>query len=385
MRDPFDDGLGSVEIDHAEENPPIIVIPQSEKFICEFCMISMVPAPTGGMRCSECGCVDDSEAFDLDVGNECISEQYNTSENSSMATRVIGPGRNGQRVLHSSPGASGNKNIQHREIMNKISAIVSRKDPSISQKVISDAADLFCQVQQHQVLRGGVRKGTQAACLYRVCAPNRISRRICEIAQMFEIDQSEVSNGDKILDELFSQDLIKKIYHEEDQTEEMQVADLLTRCFINLEMAERCEKAGLNLNTIREFCTKLVRFTRRYRIAESSVINSKCIGSVYVLSQHVPSLNIDRDTIEKKCNISKSTFARFGKAIQNEFEGTNEARAHIRSRLRQLFRSHGIPPKDPASARGSPRVVKKPAAAPRPAKVLNSVGDDILDEEMTVD
>lgn len=390
MRDPFDDDLGSVEVDHIEEEQVIRAIPSEEKFICEFCTIPMVSAPGGGMRCKQCGYIDESEAFELDVGNECISEQYNTSENSSMATRVIGPGRGGQqRVLHSSPGASGNRNVQHRETMNKISAVVLRGDQSISQKVISDAADLFCQVQQHQVLRGGVRKGTQAACLYKVCAPNRIVRSIREIAQLFGVDQSEVSNGDKILDELYAQGLITKTYHGEDQTEEMQISDLLTRYFNSLEMNDRCRKAGVEMGNIREFCTRLVRFTKIYRIAEGSVINSKCIGSIYVLSQHLTALDIDRETIEKKCKISKSTFNRFGKCVALELKGTDVARKHVRSRLRQVFRVHEIPLGDTVAPRGTR--AKKPTAiksiTPKLLKPLESISltDDVLDADMSAD
>lgn len=400
LLDPFDDGLGSVEFAHVEEEKPVPILSSEKKFICELCAIAMVPAPSGGMRCEKCGFVDDSEAFELDVGNECMAEQYNTSENSSMATRVIGPGRSGQRVLHSSPSANGTKNIQHRDTVNKILTLVQRKDSSISQKVISDAADLFCQVQQHRVLRGGVRKGTQAACLYRVCAPNRISRSIREIAQLFEVDQSEVSNGDKILDELYSKGLITKTFHDEDQTEDMQVSDLLARYFNSLEMTERCRSAGLDLTNLRNFCTRLVRFTKAYRIAEGSVINSKCIGSIYVMSQQIPALKIDWRTIEAKCKISKSTFNRFGKSISMELNSTEPTRAHVRSRLRQVFRSHSIPLGELGVARD--KRIKKPAAAPKvteksaPIKPSTSreVSEksrekeddlDILDQPMTAD
>ncbi len=382
LLNPFDDGLGSVEIEQVEEQKQVYVIPTEEKFICQFCAIPMVQVPAGGMRCEKCGYLDESEAYDLDIGNESIADQYNTSENSSMATRVVGPGRNGQRVLHSSPGPNGNRNIQHRETVNKISAIVLRKDQSISQKVINDAADLFCQVQKHQVLRGGVRKGTQAACLYRVCAPNRISRNIREIAQLFEVDQSEVSNGDKILDELYANGLITKAFHEEDQTEDMQISDLLMRYFNSLEMIERCRVANLDLDNIRLFCTRLVRFTKVYRIAEGSMISSKCIGSIYVLSQQIPELKIDRDTIEKKCKISKSTFNRFGKCIAMELRGTETTREHVRGRLRQVFKSHGVPLGDLGTQRAVRAKKPTPARETGPVKLL---GEDVLDAEITLD
>lgn len=385
LLDPFDDGLGGVEIEQVVEEKPIIVIPMEEKFICEFCTIPMISAPGGGMRCKQCGYLDESEAFDLDVGNECLAEQYNTSENSAMATRVVGPGKNGQRVLHSSPGPNGNRNIQHRETVNRIAAIVLRKDQSISQKVISDAADLFCQVQQHQVLRGGVRKGTQAACLYRVCAPNRISRNIREIAQLFDVDQSEVSNGDKILDELYASGLITKTYHEEDQTEEMQISDLLLRYFNCLDMAERCRSTGIDIGNVRTFCTRLVRFTKVYRIAEGSVINSKCIGSIYVLSQQLPELKIDRDTIEKKCKISKSTFNRFGKSIAMELRNAEASHEHVRGRLRQVFKSHNIPLRELGTPRIASRTTRVKKPHPKVLRELEPLSLDVLDADMSTD
>jgi len=354
-RHPFDDGTGSIEIVSSQvpEMPKPIAVPTAKDDLCPNCQIPMVYMHSGGLLCKKCGTVDETEAFEVDLSNESGVDQYNTSESASMATKVMGLGRSGQRnVIHSSSGPSNNRAAQQRLIVNQIAAIINTTpNHGIPPKVISDAADFFWQVQSNKTIRGNVRKGTQAACVYLMCRPNGIARSIREIAKLFNIEQCEVSGGEKILDGLTAGGLITKPFILEDQNEDEQIENLLTRHFSALNIHKKCREVSLESDDVREFCKRLIRFTIKYRLAETSVISSKCVGSIAIYLRFSTKLIIDRDLLDKECNISKTTFARFEKAITDFLDSTDPESEAVRGRLRRLFRDYGLLDKRTLGAR----------------------------------
>lgn len=391
-RHPFDDGCGIIEFAAAPKEEPVpIAVPIVHDELCPACQIPMVHAHTGGRLCKKCGTVDETEAFEIDISNESGVDQYNTSESSSMATKVIGIGRNGQRnVIQSSSGPSNNRAAQHRIIINQITAIInSTPNHGIPPKVISDAADFFWQVQENKTLRGDVRKGTQAACVHLMCRPNGIARSAREIAKLFNIEQSEVSGGEKILDELIHRGLITRPFILEDQSEDEQISNLLTRHFSALNIVTKCREVDIDPEQVREFCRKLIRFTIKYRVAETSIISSKCVGSIALYLRFSKRLNIDRELIDKECNISKTTFARFETAVLNFLASTDPQNEVVRGRLRVLFQTYGLMEKRRApkpklgirrSAPSTTADVNKPANTPSVSGNEAPLDDVILDD-----
>lgn len=380
-RHPFDDGTGSIEFVSVQDTPIPITVPVAKDDLCPVCRIPMVHMHSGGLLCKKCGTADETEAFEVDLSNESGVDQYNTSESSSMATKVMGLGRSGQRnVIHSSSGPSNNRAAQQRLIVNQISAIINAtSNHGIPPKVISDAADFFWQVQSNKTIRGDVRKGTQAACVYLMCRPNGIARSIREIAKLFHIEQCEVSGGEKILDGLAAGGLITKPFILEDQNEDEQVENLLTRHFSALNIHKKCREVSLEPDDVREFCKRLIRFTIKYRLAETSVISSKCVGSIAIYLRFSKKLIIDRDLIDKECNISKTTFARFEKAILDFLDSTDPEGEAARGRLRRLLRDYDLLDKRNLGVKMAPR--RAPEAVPSSTVSPQSSSEDVFLED----
>jgi transcription initiation factor TFIIIB Brf1 subunit/transcription initiation factor TFIIB len=320
---------------------------------CEECGLEMYKLSQEYI-CDGCGKVDPIVGGDVDIaergGAEGVND-YNTSSNSAAPVRISGPGSyRYQRKLLSS--TSNYKKQQKRNTVDQITNIVYQYDGAKPPpNVIKQAADLYYLVQQHCIKRGDVRKGTMAACVYRMCIKNGITRKPKEVADIFNIPQNELSNGEKILDKLFANGSltgslgtltsqnseitdnaaakVNQFYFKEHE----EMSSFLSRYFESLGVPE----------LYMHFAQRLIRFTNKYRIAESSIMSSKCAGTIYILSIKVPELDIKRDDIEKACTISKSTFSRFYQAVFNMLESTDFRLRKVRSRLRNIFKRGKVP------------------------------------------
>jgi transcription initiation factor TFIIIB Brf1 subunit/transcription initiation factor TFIIB len=313
------------------------VRPLSNDITCPDCHKSMFKAPAGFL-CEMCGRIDDDN-YDTDKIE--YHSDYNTSSTSAAPVCITGPGSYMfQKKLISN--TSNYKKQQKRNTIDQIENIIYQyKGPKPAQYVVREAAELYYQVQQHCIKRGDVRKGTMAACLYRKCKKYSIDRKPKEIADMFGIPQSELSNGEKILDQLFAEGRlggrndstyeasINQFYFSEQE----QMNSFLSRYFECLVIPEQ----------YLIFAQRLIRFTIKYHIAESSIMSSKCAGTIYLLSIRLPHLNIKRNIIEQECRISKSTFTRFSQSIIAYLKSSDVQYKKARSRLRRIFKKNSIP------------------------------------------
>jgi transcription initiation factor TFIIIB Brf1 subunit/transcription initiation factor TFIIB len=296
--------------------------------------------------CSECGRTEEIVGGSTDIAEKNNAESvsdYNTSNNSSAPVRISGPGSYAfQRKLVST--TSNYKVQQKRNTYSQMRKIICEyKGDKPSEKIIKEACEFYYQVQQHRIKRGDVRKGTMAACLYRKCIENQVVRKPKEIASMFGIPQRELSNGEKILDELFSEGLLGTATDVEagnasagvDQfclDEEKIAKDFLFRYF---EL--------LNIPTVHiTFAYRLIRFTTSYHIAESSVVSSKCAGTVYIIAKQ-KSMKITKKDIITACNLSFSTFNRFYKEVVEFLHNTQPNKTRAVSRMKKIFKVGDIP------------------------------------------
>jgi hypothetical protein len=93
------------------------------------------------------------------------------------------------------------------------------------------------------------------------------------------------------------------------------------------------------------FALDLIRFAQHFRIAAASMDSSKCAGIIYILSTHVENLTVPIDSIEKECDISKSTFCKFSKEIDKMINTDNPGCQKTKRKLRHLFKKYEIPTK----------------------------------------
>jgi hypothetical protein len=284
--------------------------------------------------CNKCGNMEELVGNDVNIIkiNNSTFTNYNTSNESASPVRVVGPGNYifQKCLVSSSDYIKTQGKITFSQMRN---IIYQYKGPKPPKNVVNAAAKMYHKkVQPHMIKRGDVRLGTMAACLSRKCEIFELTRKPKEMAAIFGISQSDLSKGDKILDELASKGLIttEKFYHNDGD----RVDSFLNIYFESLRIPSN--------PMYRNFVKNLIRFTIKYRIAQSSIISSKCAGAIYIMSACCSNLDISRDEIEEECNISKSTFSRFYQAVFKELN-SNEPRTYkMRKRLRHLFHKHNL-------------------------------------------
>jgi transcription initiation factor TFIIIB Brf1 subunit/transcription initiation factor TFIIB len=326
--------------------------PSSKRKIpkCEGCGIEMYKSSLEYI-CEECGRIREIVGGDVDIaehgGTEGIND-YNTSSNSAAPVRISGPhSYTYQKKLIRS--TSNYKKQQKRNTRDQINSIMHQyKGLKLPINIIEQSSDLYYLVQQFCIKRGDVRRGTMAACVYRICKNNGLTRKPKEISEIFGIPQDELSNGEKILDELYANgslgttnetladasnynpsSKVNQFYFRENEDRD----SFLSRYFELLNIPD----------TYMIFTQDLIKFTVKYKIAESSIMSSKCAGTIYILAMKIPELEIKRDDIERSCSISKSTFSRFSQAVFNMMGSEDVKYKKVRSRMRHLFKKHCIP------------------------------------------
>lgn len=326
-----------------EEEPESVLKQQKsiihKEVVCQLCNIPLYKSPADmAYICKECGRMEEMVGVIEDGGTESISN-YNTSDDAAAPVRINGP----DSYLYQKKligNIANYKKTQKKNTKDQMIQIVSQYNGyKIPQGVVVEAANFYYEVQQHCIKRGDVRKGAMAACLYRMCIKHNITRKPKEISDIFGIAQSELSNGEKILDDLIARGLIKA---QETQNQETTAMDsFLNRYFEVLGIpAESTQPNGPKYRT---FATRLILFTTKYNIAASSITSSKCAGAVYILASKCGELNIKRDQIEKECVISKSTFSRFFREIMEIINTTEPRLAPVKSRLINIFKKNNIP------------------------------------------
>lgn len=320
---------------------------------CSDCDIVMYKSSRGMYyECEKCGIIEDDIGNDFDVvafdgagnGNFDVINNYNTSNTSAAPIRISGP----NNYIYQKKLVSNTCNYSKTQKKNTIDQMLNfvYQHKSVPDKnIVLEAANFYYDVQQHCIKRGDVRKGTMAACLYRVCISHGSTRKPKEISDIFGVQQSEFSNGEKILDDLVASGKIKmKCNGAFVPDSDIKLANaFLNRYFENLNIPNDAEDFNSkDRPNYKLFTLSLIKFTQKYRIAESSIMSSKCAGAIYILALKRKELNITRDMIEAECSISKSTFSRFHKAVFTVLESDDTINKKTKSRLRNLLKKYQI-------------------------------------------
>ena len=283
---------------------------------CEKCDLDMAKYEQD-YRCENCGIMEPINGDETDGAKEYYSNggssranmgSYNTSDRSAAPLRIVGKGAYAlQRRLISN--SSSYKVQQKKATEDELKKVMyAIPDNQIPKDVVLEAAGLYYELQQHEIRRGDVRRGTLAACLYRKCKEKGIDRKPKTIADMFEIDQNDLSCGEKILDKLAAKHLINVPRSQTYYDVNDRASSFTNRYFEVLEISG-------DHQDYKAFVTDLIRFTCEKHVAESSIISSKCAGAIYILTNRRPELDISKETIQKACEISKSTFIRFVRQV----------------------------------------------------------------------
>ncbi len=170
----------------------------------------------------------------------------------------------------------------------------------LPKNVIEEANEMFATIKEHNyVFRKDVKKGVQGACLYYACHMNGISRTPTEIAKIVGIAEKFLSAGDRHLRDLNERGIIT-IPAKIDA-----ISSYVNRYFELLKIP----------TIYKQFVLDMIHQADddRLHVQYDSKSNTKCIGTIYMLIDRIPSLrkSIDKERIEKECDISKTTFVKY--------------------------------------------------------------------------
>jgi len=274
------------------------------------------------MICQECG---------LELQGVVVStqedESITTSQNSNindkgfMSMKIVGKGAYGlnRNLLKSCADyPKYRKMINLREMKHWNSQSTLMQLPN---NVLIEANDMFATIKEfNYVFRKDVKKGVQGACLYYICHINGISRTPMEIAKIVGIAEKFLSAGDRHLRDLNERGIIS-IPAKIDA-----INSYVTRYFELLKIPIKYKQFVLDMIQQAD--------KDRLHVQYDSKSNTKCIGTLYMLVERVPELRkiIDKDRIERECDISKTTFQKYYSMLCKFYR-----------RFAHIFAKHGIP------------------------------------------
>ena len=253
------------------------------------------------MICQECGL----ELQGLVVSTQedevvATTQNSNTNDKGFMPIKIVGKnsyGLNRNLLKNCADYPKYRKMTTLKEMQNWNSQSTNNRLPK---NVIIEANDMFAAIKEHNyVFRKDVKKGVQGACLYYICHINGISRTPMEIAKIVGIAEKFLSAGDRHLRDLNERGIIS-IPSKIDA-----INSYVTRYFELLKIPIKYKQFVLDMIQQAD--------KDRLHVQYDSKSNTKCIGTLYMLVDRIPELRkvIDKDRIERECEISKTTFQKY--------------------------------------------------------------------------
>jgi len=227
------------------------------------------------------------------------------------------------------------------------SAVNARK---LTPEIMNNSAELFHYLQV-VTMRGDVRAGTLAVCVYKVMDAKGIHVKPTEVQASLNITPKVFSQGEATLnravesgllpEEAYTSGLIKR-------TENIRVTrtshfmDSLDRTLARLNMEERCVKAGIKYENVVAFCRRCLEFCQDFTIVPNSKPINTPPGVISVLCHQLDKLKISRQQISDASTTSKSTFGRVKNMLQDILDDPNH---RLYSRLVHICHKYEVVPR----------------------------------------
>lgn len=250
-----------------------------------------------------------------------ICQDANVNDKGFISMKIVGKGSYGfnRNLLKNCADYTRYRKMTTLKEMNNWNS--QSLDNQLPKNVIEDANDMFATIRDHgYVYRKDVKKGMQGSCLYYMCHINGISRTPAEIAKIAGTAEKFLSAGDRQLRDLNERGIIT-LPAKIDAT-----SSYVNRYFELLQIDEKYKPFVLDMIAQAD--------EDRLHVLHDSKSNTKCIGTIYMLIDRVPDLRktIDKEKIEKECDISKTTFVKYYTML-----------CHYYRRFAHIFIEHRIP------------------------------------------
>jgi transcription initiation factor TFIIIB Brf1 subunit/transcription initiation factor TFIIB len=258
-----------------------------------------------------------------------VASQYNASVHASVQLKVVGRGRDAYLQNLALVQTTGNYDVTRRRNINREMEkwIYKYKgDHGIPRDVIRDAADKYNELPKQKIVqRGRKRQALMGILLYYECISKGIPRKQRVIAEIVGITDTELSKGNNLLQEYMDRGLI------EIPKVDSSVAAYIAQYFEVLGIDEHPNAAQYRQFTINIIEASQINNIRRPD--NNARPTTRCAGAVYLLAQHT-GLKITKEQIETHCQISKSTFSRFAKMVNDHM--------HLDC-IKEVFLEYSIP------------------------------------------
>jgi hypothetical protein len=303
--------------------------------------------------CENCGITESAE--DIDASTLGMSN-YNTSSESANPLRITGPGGSIMQRKLICKTSDYDKTRLRDTMQQMIAAADSYKACTIPQVIVKEAGQCYYDLQKVcEIKRGDVRRGAMATCLRLICEKHGLHKRRIIFAEMFKISSSDLSEGEKLLERLFSDGKLNRDDFLVKNQENSRIQGYLIQSFIKLNIplppdltlgalgSEIKPKVPYNPDKpYYEFVKRLVEFTYHFRLAESSTLPSKCVGSIWIMAARCPELGLTQEQLVTECEISRSTFKRFSTVIDTLLQKPTQKEERLQKKLKHLFHKHNI-------------------------------------------
>lgn len=272
----------------------------------------------GTITCEKCGM---KQRYVKNMRNYITdSNNYGISGDMFMSFKLIGQNAyyNNRSLMRTCSSYNAySRNQISRQIHAKNFQHCGKKMPK---DAINLAVEIVTQIRNAgNVFRGNGKWGVVGACLFYACVMKGITKTPREIADLLEVEEKFLSQGDRTLQDLNERGVI------DIPTFLQPLPDYINQYFAALKIP----------NDYAPFIVDLIdRAEKKHiHITNESRLTTKCVGAILMLTVRVKSLNhITKDMICTECRISKSTFTRYYNLLRENHK-----------KIRKVFKKHGIP------------------------------------------
>jgi transcription initiation factor TFIIIB Brf1 subunit/transcription initiation factor TFIIB len=175
----------------------------------------------------------------------------------------------------------------------------------VPELILKEAQSLYVLIRDNSITRGSKRRGIIAACLYYAFKNRGYPRNSKEVAEMFNITTSEMTNGCKFFQQIMTTNDTKE---GRDKVQAM-------KCSMPKDFIPRfCSHLSLNDMQFIKLCTVISERAFQDEIATENTPPSVACAIIYMLSMML-GLEISIKTIHSKCSISEVTINKCFKTL----------------------------------------------------------------------
>jgi len=174
--------------------------------------------------------------------------------------------------------------------------------------IISETAkSLYSVISETKISRGKNRKGIIAACVFNACKECKVPRSIKEISKIFDLESKVLTKGCKLYTEITR--LNKSNVNRFQQLDTIKVEDFIDRFSFNLSISDNDNKIIKNIS----------KLASNLELMRDNTPPAMATGCIYLFIK-LKGIDISKQTISNKCNISEVTINKCYKKLEESKE-----------------------------------------------------------------